>query len=135
MKDYNKILLFVLLTVLFFIYTISLYSINTDFSSIGGSSSDRGKKLWQQKNCIACHQIYGLGGFLGPDLTNTYSEKGNLYIKAFLKSGTQTMPNFHLSETEIEDLTAYMKSIDKSGIAKPSHLKINDNGTIENPSK
>ena len=135
MKDYNKIMIFVVLAVSFFTYTFTLYGINADFSMVSGNSADRGKKLWQEKNCTACHQIYGLGGYLGPDLTNTYSEKGTEYIKAFLKSGTQTMPNFHFTENQIEDLTQYLKSIDESGIGRPSKLKINYDGTIEQPEK
>lgn len=135
MKDYHKILVFAFLTILFFIYTFSLYAMNADFSSIGGDSADRGKRIWQEKNCTGCHQIYGLGGYLGPDLTNTYSERGTEYIKAFLKSGTQTMPNFHFTENEIEDLTQYLKSIDESGIGRPSKLKINYDGTIGQPEK
>lgn len=135
MKDYNKILIFVFLTVLFFIYTFSLYGMNLDFSSFGGNSADRGKRIWQEKNCTGCHQIYGLGGYLGPDLTNTYSERGTAYIKAFLKSGTQTMPDFKLTDQEVENLTEYLKSIDKSGIGRPSQLKINYDGTIAQPEK
>ena len=30
----------------------------------------RGRALWHRRNCQSCHQIYGFGGFLGPDLTN-----------------------------------------------------------------
>ncbi|MCH7870146.1 MAG: c-type cytochrome, partial [Planctomycetes bacterium] len=29
-----------------------------------------GLAIWRENNCQACHQIYGYGGFLGPDLTN-----------------------------------------------------------------
>ncbi len=91
----------------------------------------QGKELWQEYNCVACHQIYGLGGFLGPDLTNTYSEKGPGYIKAFLKSGTAVMPNFNLSDEEMEAIMAYMKDIDASGEANPKSFKLNSYGTIE----
>ena len=35
-----------------------------------------GKVLYQKYNCTACHQIYGLGGFLGPDLTIVVSQQG-----------------------------------------------------------
>lgn len=135
MKDQYKILIFSLLMIGFFSYTFLLYNENSSYSSIAISSSDQGKKIWQEKNCIACHQIYGLGGYLGPDLTNTYSEKGEGYIVAFLRNGTQVMPNFQFTENEIENLSQYLKNIDKSGIGRPSKLKINYNGTIEQPQK
>ncbi len=135
MKDQYKILIFSLLMIGFFSYTFLLYNENSSYSSITISSSDQGKKIWQEKNCIACHQIYGLGGYLGPDLTNTYSEKGESHIVAFLRNGTQIMPNFQFTENEIENLSQYLKNIDKSGIGRPSKLKINYNGTIEQPQK
>ena len=68
--------------------------------------TSNGKMIWQQYNCTACHQVYGLGGYLGPDLTNTFSLKGPEYIAAFLKSGTVTMPDFHLKENEIDALNS-----------------------------
>lgn len=30
----------------------------------------RGRELWYANACQVCHQVYGNGGFLGPDLTN-----------------------------------------------------------------
>ncbi len=38
-----------------------------------GAPAAAGKLLYQKYNCQACHQIYGLGGYMGPDLTNVYS--------------------------------------------------------------
>ena len=90
-----------------------------------------GKTVWQQYNCIACHQVYGLGGYLGPDLTNVFSQKGPDYIKAFLKNGTAVMPNFQLNEQEINTLLAYLQNIDSSGKADPRTFTINKNGTIK----
>src|SRR5690606_11050800 len=97
MNHYNKLGIFLSLAVLFSVYTVLLYSTNGEYPAVSGTSSERGKRDWQEKNCIACHQIYGLGGYLGPELTNTYSEKWKNYIMAYLKSGTQVMPDFNLS--------------------------------------
>ncbi|MBS1487259.1 MAG: cytochrome c [Bacteroidetes bacterium] len=92
----------------------------------------RGKMIWQEKNCTACHQLYGLGGFLGPDLTNVYSQegKGAPYIKAFVQGGTATMPAFNLSEDELNCLVAFLKHTDESGSADPRKFKIRHDGTI-----
>ena len=58
----------------YFVYTqesVSKYGNNT-ISSL----ACEGKIVFQKYNCISCHQLYGLGGYLGPDLTNVISEKG-----------------------------------------------------------
>ena len=133
MKDINKVGIMFVLLLSFLSYTGFLYQESINLNVKLGTSADNGKKLWQENNCIACHQIYGLGGYLGPDLTNTYSEKGQAHIIAFLRSGTNVMPNFNLTDSEIEDLVHYLKSIDDSGTGRPSKLKINYDGTIAHP--
>jgi len=79
---------------------------------------DNGKKIFQQYNCIACHQLYGLGGYLGPELTTAYSDKnrGEQYMKIFLKAGGRLMPNFHFTDSEINDIISYLKYIDTTAI-------------------
>src|SRR6478609_5538445 len=64
----------------------------------------KGKAIYQQHNCQSCHQVYGLGGYLGPDLTTAYSDKtrGETYLKAILQSGGSRMPDFHFSKEEID---------------------------------
>jgi nitric oxide reductase subunit C len=93
--------------------------------------SDSGKLNWQKYNCNACHQLYGLGGYLGPDLTNVYSGKGEAYIQAFLKNGTTIMPDFHLTDLEIQQLTTFLKNIDASGKSDPKTFTLNYDGTIK----
>ena len=129
--DKYKLYTAILLVSSFLIYSGFIYKSlpSTDLSV--SEESIHGKKLWQQFNCTACHQVYGLGGYLGPDLTNTFSQKGPAYIAAFLKGGTVTMPNFNLQETEIAALIAYLKNIDKSGSADPRTFIKNYDGTIE----
>jgi len=77
-----------------------------------------GWQLWQDKNCQSCHQLYGLGGYMGPDLTNVYSEKGPKYMETFIKYGTGKMPNFHLNDSETQGLVSFLAWIDKSGKTK-----------------
>ena len=91
-----------------------------------------GKMLWQQHNCSSCHQLYGLGGYLGPDLTNVISTKGKgkNYAAAIMKTGTQVMPNFHLNDAEIEALLAFLDQADKSGNNRVHSYKIGLDGTI-----
>ena len=78
----------------------------------------RGKSQYQKYNCTACHQLYGLGGYLGPELTTTISQpgKGEAYAKTFLQNGSQRMPDFHLQEKEIHELIEYLKYVDASAV-------------------
>jgi len=41
------------------------------------------------------------------------------------------MPDFKLSDEEITQLTAYLQSIDATGVAAPHQLKVNNDGTLE----
>ncbi|MFV2090673.1 MAG: c-type cytochrome, partial [Pseudomonadales bacterium] len=66
-------------------------------------------------NCVACHQFYGLGGYMGPDLTNVISRKGDAYASAFISSGTQRMPDFNLNEAEVGSLIDFLEFVDGSG--------------------
>lgn len=91
----------------------------------------QGQKLWQDNNCFACHQLYGLGGYLGPDLTNIHSVKGEGYIKAFVNSGVKTMPSFSFTEQEKEALAAFLREVDQSGYYPDYKAKIKANGWVE----
>ena len=69
---------------------------------------------------------------MGLDLTNMMSAKGKgeLIAHAFLQTGTQRMPNFHLTDGEIKCLVAYLKYVDKTGTSPVKKFKINFDGTI-----
>jgi|CXWL01.1.fsa_nt_gi nitric oxide reductase subunit C len=130
-SDRQRMIVAAVLVVTFLFYSFYLYfSLPVKDNGITGEAS-KGKLVWQQYNCNACHQVYGLGGYLGPDLTNTYSLKGPAYIDAFLKSGTVIMPKFHFTKQEINALLAYMKNVDASGKSDPRTFTINNDGTIE----
>jgi nitric oxide reductase subunit C len=119
----------VLFVSVFLLYTGSLYWSPTG-RHMQQAQAVKGKQLWQQYNCVACHQVYGLGGYLGPDLTNVYSQKGAPYIQAFLQNGTDIMPNFNLSKSDVDALIAYFQALDASGISDPKTYTIHANGTI-----
>ncbi len=131
MNDKYKLLLFGVLLTLFISYSSFLYIQQPIPTPSTVSAAENGKMVWQQYNCTSCHQIYGLGGFLGPDLTNEYSKRGEDIINAFLMSGTNIMPNFHLSEQQRADLVEYLKNIDQTGKSDPKTFTINADGTIE----
>lgn len=93
----------------------------------------KGQELFQSNRCWSCHQLYGLGGYLGPDLTNVYSneKKGPLYIKAFLNSGVKSMPQFHFDEEEKEAIVQYLKQVDETGIYPNYDAKIEATGWVK----
>lgn len=132
MKESTKYLLYAGLIVAFLFYTARVYTLPAQ-GNIHTTQALEGKMIWQQKNCNACHQLYGLGGYLGPDLTNIYSDpnKGSEYIKAFVRAGTSSMPAFQLSDAEINSLLVFLQDVDACGKASPKTFKTNWNGTIE----
>ena len=127
-------MVFSVLVIIFITYNISLYTQNISSSSAPtlSNSALKGEHLWQKNNCTACHQIYGLGGYLGPDLTNIASnpKKGIEYAKAFFNSGIKSMPKFNFSEEEKNDLAAFLEAIDQTGFYPNTDAKFNSNGWL-----
>lgn len=117
----------------FLAYSFVLYFSDPQEMHAPSAKAVEGKLLWQQKNCSACHQLYGLGGHLGPDLTNVYGNRPEAYIKAFLKAGTPVMPDFHLSPQEMDALVAFLKYTNTTGTANPKSFTKHFDGTISQP--
>jgi nitric oxide reductase subunit C len=102
----------------FGVYNFQVYTSSSEFPiSTLSDRASQGELLWQQSNCTACHQLYGLGGYLGPDLTNVISSrgKGENYVKAFLNSGINAMPKFNFDEQEKDDIVAFLTHVDQTG--------------------
>lgn len=130
---YNFLIIAFLIT-LFVIFNGFIYTSNENENPIKLSRQAMyGQKLWQENNCWSCHQTYGLGGYLGPDLTNIYSaeNKGPMYIKAFLNSGIKSMPKFNFSELQKNALVTYLKFIDSTGYYPNYNAKFKPNGWVE----
>ena len=105
------------LFILFLIYTILVYTTGTASDLKMNQQAVAGKMLYQKHNCTACHQLYGLGGFLGPELTTVMAQQGrDDYAKAILKTGTQRMPDFHLNNNEINSVIEYLKYINQTAV-------------------
>lgn len=129
-KRYFFILLF--LIIIFLFYNFILYTTKEDYGTIQLSEKAlEGETLWLKNNCNSCHQFYGLGGYLGPDLTNIYSKRDQANIKAMLNSGVNAMPKFNFKENEKEALIQFLKEVDQTGRYPNSEASIEYNGWVE----
>lgn len=74
-----------------------------------------GKKIWETRNCIGCHSLLGEGAYFAPELGNVYPRRGPEFIKAWMQSqptgapGRRQMPNFNLSEEDLNNLVEFLK--------------------------
>lgn len=74
-----------------------------------------GKKIWETRNCIGCHTLLGEGAYFAPELGNVYKRRGPEFIKAWIKTqptgvpGRRQMPQFNLSDQQLDDLTEFLK--------------------------
>ncbi len=131
-KPYLYAIAFLLVT--FGLYNYVVYTTET-YIAVEKLSPQavKGQQLFQSNRCWSCHQLYGLGGYLGPDLTNVFSDekKGPLYIKAFLNSGVKSMPQFNFNEEEKEAIVAYLKQVDETGIYPNYDAKIEATGWVK----
>lgn len=101
----------------FLSYTVWIYAYCDNKIVYPDNTVMNGWQTWQDKNCQSCHQLYGLGGYMGPDLTNVAKTKSERHIRTYIKYGTGRMPNFHLSDTETENLQAFLLWVNKTGTA------------------
>ena len=84
----------------------------------------RGKQIWEDNNCIGCHTLLGEGAYYAPELGNVYARRGPEFIKIWMQvqptgaPGRRQMPQFNLSEPDVEALIEFLKwtgEIDTAG--------------------
>jgi nitric oxide reductase subunit C len=80
-----------------------------------GREAAAGKVIWHRNNCQSCHQLYGFGGFLGPDLTNAASRLAPQRFVRLLDEGSGRMPAFDLSVDEAAEVMAFLWAMDETG--------------------
>jgi len=85
-----------------------------------------GRGIWLRENCQSCHQLFGFGGFMGPDLTNRGHFFPPVAIQAILKAGPKQMPSFEISLKEAEALHDYFAAVNQLGVSQPSASKISE---------
>jgi len=110
----NKLWVFAILFLTYLLYSSWVYTMGTNRASEMNVRQQYGKQLYQDYNCQSCHQLFGLGGFLGPELTTVISDKnrGELYAKVLLENGAIRMPNFHFTPVQVDAILDYLKYVD-----------------------
>lgn len=88
-----------------------------------------GKNVWESKNCMGCHTIFGEGAYYAPELTRVYERRGEAFIRAQLTDpekmfpGQRKMTNYHFVQGDIDALVEFLKwagTVDLNGFpAKP----------------
>ncbi len=100
----------------------------TDYPRQGPDASltvleQSGLAVWRQHNCQACHQIYGFGGFLGPDLTNRITDTvTDPEFGWILANGSGRMPALRLGAPEQQAVLAYLRAMNRTGRSQPRPL-------------
>ena len=84
-----------------------------------------GKKVWEKHACIDCHTLLGEGAYYAPELANVIDRRGEAFVRTVLQTAavqgwgtTRKMPQFDLSEKDIEGLVEFFKwmgEIDTAG--------------------
>jgi nitric oxide reductase subunit C len=134
--EFSPIKIFITLCILFLLYSFSIYFKPLREQRLQSNERSKqaaaGKEVWQKHNCHTCHQFYGLGGYLGPDLTNVTAKPGysNLFLKAIISNGMGQMPPFDLEEQDMENLLVFLQSMNETGTANPQHYSPQLNGTF-----
>jgi cytochrome c oxidase subunit II len=97
-----------------------IFSFGAKFAQGVEDLVEKGKELYTQKRCSTCHRIEGVGGKIGPDLSDE-GDKGRdeeWLIKFFkdpksMKPGAKMMPVKGTDE-ELKALAAYVMSLKKT---------------------
>ena len=128
----KKLTVFIFLLAAFLGFSASIYMGPLSGRNRSGEAGE-GRLVWQRYNCQACHQLYGLGGYLGPDLSNIMSapNKGEPWVRAMLQHAPPPMPVFVLTEAETVQLLEFLKATDAGGSAAPRDFMVLPSGMIQ----
>lgn len=90
-------------------------------------SIGRGKHVWERNSCINCHTLLGEGAYFAPELGNVWKRWGGdtdpdgarSMLAAWMAAqpsgtpGRRQMPQFHLTEQEVNDLAAFLEFVSR----------------------
>lgn len=79
---------------------------------------EAGLEAWRANNCAACHSLYGLGGHLGPDLTDVVERRSAELVVARVLGGGAGMPPFQ--DADGQAIAAYLEWVGSTGTWPPT---------------
>jgi len=83
-----------------------------DDASDPKSTVARGKVVYTDNRCDACHAISGKGGTVGPNLSHVGSSMSKAAIEQRVRNGGGGMPAFkNISQKDLDALADYLKSL------------------------
>jgi mono/diheme cytochrome c family protein len=77
----------------------------------------QGRRLFETHGCRGCHKLNGVGGSIGPDLTEEGAKRRyphwleHHFLEPNTVSPNSPMPNFHFTREQARALTFYMLSL------------------------
>lgn len=120
----KKVLLSVLVAT-FVVQTSLVYSDDVDL--VLTDDAVAGRKLFHDGSCQVCHQLWGQGGFLGPDLTNAASRVDQTRLASLLTVGSGQMPAYGYDDGQIAEIRAFLVEIDRPELGR-GQLRLGDPG-------
>ena len=117
----RRVAIFLLLVACFFVqtgFTYFDYPRTASERRLSGPAKE-GLALWRKNNCQSCHQIYGFGGFVGPDLTNIVARRPHEDWSDVLTMGRKQMPAFEFEEEQRIAIVAFLTEINETGNSIP----------------
>lgn len=114
-------------TIFFFVVFVALVAQSFSYASTNGvvtsPSIAHGKRVWERHACFDCHTLFGEGARYAPELGQVWLRYGGAEdpdgarerLKDWIKSqptrveGRHQMPNFHLSETDLDSLVDFLR--------------------------
>jgi len=118
------------LVVCFAIQTGLVYSDDVDIEL--SADAVEGRELFHDGSCQVCHQLWGQGGFLGPDLTNASSRIDETRLTSLLTVGSGQMPAYQYDAEQIRSMRSFLEEIDRPDVGR-GQLRLGDPATSVTP--
>lgn len=98
---------------------MTVFSFGARFAHGDENLVQKGKALYTEKKCSMCHKIEGVGGKMGPDLSDEGNKGRNEeWLMSYFKDPKSVMPEAKMrpvkgTDEELKALVAYMISLKK----------------------